>query len=39
MKTLQMQLGKLVHSCTFDKINAETSPMFDIEYIFFKSKK
>ena len=29
-------LGQLVKSCTFEKIDAENSPMFDIEYIFLK---
>ena len=29
-------VGNLVHSCTFGKIDAETSPMFDIEYIFMR---
>ena len=29
-------VGNLVHSCTFGEINAETSAMFDIEYIFMK---
>ena len=29
-------ITELVKSCTFDKIDAETSPMFDIEYIFLK---
>ena len=29
-------VGNLVHSCTFEKIDAETSPMFDIEYIFMR---
>ena len=27
-------VGKLVRSCTFDKIDIETVPMFDIEYLF-----
>ena len=29
-------LGELVKSCTFEKIDAVNSPMFDIEYIFLK---
>ena len=32
-------IGEIVKSCTFDKINTETSPIFDIEYIFLKLKK
>ena len=27
-------VGKLVRSCTFDKIDIETTPMFDVEYLF-----
>jgi len=27
-------VGELVNSCTFDKVNAEQSPLFDIEYVF-----
>ena len=29
-------LGQLIKSCTFEKIDAENSPVFDIEYIFLK---
>tara|TARA_B100000424_G_C22826404_1_gene441748 strand:+ start:18 stop:728 length:711 start_codon:yes stop_codon:yes gene_type:complete len=29
-------VGNLVASCTFGKVNAETSPMFDIEFIFMR---
>ena len=29
-------MGSLVSSCTFGKVNAEDSPMFDIEYVFLK---
>ena len=29
-------VGNLVQNCTFGKVNAETSPMFDIEFIFMK---
>ena len=29
-------MSDVVKSCTFDKINTETSPIFDIEYIFLK---
>ena len=29
-------VGKLVASCTFDKVDIEHSPLFDIEYIFLK---
>ena len=34
--TLADTLGELVKSCTFEKIDAVNSPMFDIEYIFLK---
>ena len=27
-------VGKLVSSCTFNKIDVENAPIFDIEYIF-----
>ena len=29
-------MGNLVSDCTFGKIDAKVSPMFDIEYIFLK---
>jgi len=29
-------MGSLVSSCTFGKVDAETSPMFDLEYVFLK---
>ena len=29
-------ISKLVSSCTFDKVTGESSPLFDIEYIFLK---
>ena len=29
-------LSKLVKSCTFNKVDADISPMFDVEYIFLK---
>ena len=29
-------MGNLVSSCTFGKVDAETSPMFDLEYVFLK---
>ena len=29
-------VGKLVSSCTFDKIDSDNSPLFDIEYVFLK---
>ena len=29
-------MGQLVSACTFGEIDADTSPMFDIEYIFLK---
>jgi len=29
-------VGNLVQNCTFGKVNAETSPMFDIEFIFMR---
>jgi len=29
-------IGSLVSSCTFGKVDAETSPMFDLEYVFLK---
>ena len=31
-------IAKLVQSCTFDKIDVENSPIFDIEYIFLKMR-
>ena len=27
-------ISSLIKSCTFDKVNGKTSPVFDIEYIF-----
>ena len=35
-KEISNAIGSLVSSCTFDKVNPEKSPMFDIEYIFLK---
>ena len=29
-------VGKLVSSCTFEKIDSDNSPLFDIEYVFLK---
>ena len=29
-------ISSLINSCTFDKVNGKTSPVFDIEYIFLK---
>ena len=29
-------MGDIVRTCTFDKVDPETSPMFDMEYIFLK---
>ena len=29
-------MGSLVSSCTFGKVDSETSPMFDLEYVFLK---
>ena len=31
-------VGKLVSSCTFEKIDSDNSPLFDIEYVFLKIK-
>ena len=33
---LSNAMGQLVSACTFGEIDADTSPMFDIEYIFLK---
>ena len=33
-KQMTNSIGELVRNCTFNSINPETSPMFDIEYIF-----
>ena len=35
-KQMMDAIGKLVQSCTFDKIDVENAPLFDIEYIFLK---
>ena len=35
-KQMMEAIGKLVQSCTFDKIDVENAPLFDIEYIFLK---
>ena len=32
-KEISNAIGSLVSSCTFDKVNPEKSPMFDIEHI------
>ncbi len=35
-KQITKAMSDLVKSCTFDKVDAENSPIFDIEYIFLK---
>jgi hypothetical protein len=34
-----MSMGKLINSCTFGEIDANTSPLFDIEYLFLKIRE
>ena len=35
-KELMNVMGSLISSCTFDSVDPNTAPMFDIEYIFLK---
>ena len=33
---IMTSISQLIDACTFDKINANSSPVFDIEYLFLK---
>lgn len=35
-KDLSLIMGELIRNCTFDKLNPDDAPIFDIEYVFLK---